>query len=134
MITPTLRATRRLIGVSTVGLLSLAACGSDDAGGSDEAFCTKLAAAAEADADMTDEESLALFKSLAASAPGAISEDFDTMVDLFTEFRDFDAANATADQMAEFEATMTDFSQASDNIEAYATENCPDLPDSVFGS
>jgi len=131
-----------LIGLTACGSLALAACGSDgdsgggDSGGGDdvEAFCAALFESTESDLDTTDEEDLEIIRSIAASAPSEVSDAMDTMVDTFEQLLDFDFENATEDQVAEFEALLPSFEEATAEVESYARDNCPDLPDDFFST
>lgn len=133
------RPTRMLIGLAACGSLALVACGSDDdsnsgGGSGDEAFCAALAESAESDLDTTEEEDLEMLRSIAASAPGEISDDMDTLVDVFEQLQGFDFENATEDQVAEFEELLPTFEEATATVESYARDNCPDLPDDFFST
>jgi hypothetical protein len=139
------RPTRILIALTACGSLALAACGSDgggddsdggDSGGGDnaEAFCAALFESTESDLDTTDEEDLEMLRSIAASAPSEVSDAMDTMVDAFEQLLDLDFENATEEQLAEFEALLPSFEEATAEVESYARDNCPDLPDDFFST
>jgi hypothetical protein len=131
------RPTRILIGLTACGSLALAACGSDGdsgGGGDVEAFCAALAETAESDLDTTEEEDLAQVRAIADSAPSEISDAMDTLVDAFEQLQAFDFENATEDQMAEFEELLPAFEEATTDVERYARDNCPDLPDDFFST
>lgn len=128
----TSRLGRLLGGVSILGVLMLAACGSDGGGGSTEAFCTEISALTESPDGGTDEENLAALQAVADAAPGEISGDVDTLVEVFGQLQAVDLEAATDDEIAEFENLVADLDEASVNIETYAEENCPDLPAGIF--
>jgi len=129
------RPAHLLTALSVGAVLALAACGSDDGGGggSTEAFCNEIVALAESSDDMTDEQNVAALQSLADATPGEISGDMDILVEVFEELQALDLETATDEEMADFEAMVADLDEASANVEAYAEENCPDLPADIFG-
>lgn len=140
------RATRPhkiLIGLAACGAIGLAACGSDgdgDSGGdggggggaSTEAFCDELNALAEAGPDTTEEEDFAALQAIAVTAPDEISGAMGELVDIFEQFQALDPENASEDELAGFEDLLSDLEQASADVEAFATENCPGLPADFF--
>lgn len=134
------RPTRIFISLAACGSLALAACGSDGdsdsgGGGNDvEAFCAALGESAESDLDTTEEEDLEMLRSIAASAPGEVSDAMDTLVDAFEQLQAFDFENATEDEVAEFEELLPTFEGAVASVESYARDNCPDLPDDFFST
>jgi hypothetical protein len=136
------RPTRILIALTACGSLALAACGSDsdsdsggDSGGGDvEAFCAALAESAEADLDTTEEEDLAQLQAIADSAPSEVSDAMGTLVDIFEQLQAIDFETATEDELAEFEELLPTFEQATADVEDYARDNCPDLPDDFFST
>lgn len=136
------RPTRVLIGLAACGALALAACGSDgdsDSGGASggndvEAFCAALFETTEADLDTTEEEDLEILRSIAAAAPGEVSDAMDTLVDTFEQLLGFDFENASEEEMAEFEQLLPTFEEATATVESYASDNCPDLPEDFFST
>jgi hypothetical protein len=124
---------RRVGVVLAVGALSLAACGDDDTSGGDdaEAFCTALADLADAP-DGGDEANLALLREVGETAPSDISDEWDALVEGFETLQNLDAA--TEDDIADFEEVLADFDAANVAVEAYAIENCPDLPPEFFST
>ncbi len=129
----TTRSIRFTTVLATVGALTLGACGSDgDSGGSSEAFCDSLLAINEASDDISDDDGLALLRTAADDAPSEISQQMEEFVDLFEELLSFDQENATEEQITEFTERAENFDETSADIEAFATENCPNLPDDFF--
>jgi len=133
------RPTRILIGLTACGSLAFAACGSDgdsgSGGGDDvEAFCAALADSAESDPDTTEAEDLEQLRSIANAAPGEVSDAMDTLVDIFDQLQSIDLETATEDQLAEFEELLPTFEEATAEVESYARDNCPDLPDDFFST
>jgi hypothetical protein len=138
------RSTRILIALTACGSLALAACGSDgdgDSGGGSggggddvEAFCAALAESAESDLDTTEEEDLEQLQAIADSAPGEVSDAMDTLVDIFEQLQAIDFETATEDELAEFEELLPTFEEATAEVESYARDNCPDLPDDFFST
>jgi hypothetical protein len=135
------RSTRILIALTACGSLALAACGSDgdsggDSGGGDdvEAFCAALAESAESDLDTTEEEDLEQLQAIADAAPGEVSDAMDTLVDIFEQLQSIDFETATEDELAEFEELLPTFEEATAEVEDYARDNCPDLPDDFFST
>ncbi len=129
------RATRLALAASTT--LALAACGSDDGGGgggSTEAFCDEIEALAATGDDMSDAENLAALQSVADAAPGEIADDMDELVEALERLQSFDPEAASEEEMADFLDLAADLDEPSARIEEFAMENCPDLPDDVFGS
>lgn len=137
------RATRPhtvLIGLAVCGALGLAACGSDSDSGdggdggaaSTEAFCDEMNALAESGSETTEEEDFAALQAVAASAPDEISGAMSELVDIFGQFLALDPENASEDELAGFEDLLADLEQASAEVEAFATENCPGLPADFF--
>ncbi len=123
----------RLSAVLAVAALSLAACADDDASGGDdaEAFCTALAELADAP-DGSDEENLALLREVGETAPSEIGDEWDALVDGFETLQNLDAA--TEEDIADFEEVLADFDAANVAVEAYAIENCPNLPPEFFST
>ena len=123
----------RISAVLAVAALSLAACGDDDdaSGGDADAFCTTLAELADAP-DGGDEENLALLREVGESAPSEISDEWDALVTGFETLQNLDTA--TEDDIADFEVALAEFDEANVAIEAYALENCPDLPPEFFST
>jgi hypothetical protein len=135
------RSTRILIALTACGSLALAACGSDgdsdsSGGGGDdvEAFCAALAESAESDLDTTEEEDLAQLQAIADAAPDEVSGPMDTLIDIFEQLQAIDFETATEDELAEFEELLPTFEEATAEVEDYARDNCPDLPDDFFST
>jgi hypothetical protein len=135
------RSTRILIALTACGSLALAACGSDgdgdsgSGGGDDvEAFCAALAESVESDVETTAEEDLEQLQAIADSAPGEVSDAMDTVVDIFEQLQGIDFETATEDELAEFEELLPTFEEATAEVEDYARDNCPDLPDDFFST
>jgi hypothetical protein len=132
----TSRPIRLAIVLSAGTALSLAGCGSDSGGGggSTDAFCEEVTALAASDADTTEEQDLAALQAVAASAPGEISDEMNQLVEAFEELQAFDAEAASDDEMADFLALAASIEEVGTAVEAFATENCPDLPAEVFST
>jgi hypothetical protein len=130
------RPPRILIGLASCVALALAACGSDgDSGGDDvEAFCDALAETTESDPDTTAAGDLEQLQAIADAAPSEVSDAMDTLVDIFEQLDAVDFENATEDELAEFEALLPTFEDATAEVESYARDNCPDLPDDFFST
>ena len=131
----TSRPIRLAIVLSAGTALSLAGCGSDSGGGgSTDAFCEEVTAIAASDADTTEEQDLAALQAIAASAPSEISDEMNQLVEAFEELQAFDAEAASDDEMADFLALAASIEEVGTAVEAFATENCPDLPAEVFST
>jgi hypothetical protein len=133
------RSSRILVALAACGSLALTACGSDgdgDSGGGDdvEAFCAALAESVESDVETTAEEDLEQLQAIADSAPGEVSDAMDTVVDIFEQLQGIDFETATEDELAEFEELLPTFEEATADVEDYARDNCPDLPDDFFST
>jgi len=120
------------IGLTTCATLALAACGGDSGGDSTEAFCDDLLAINEASDGMSDEDSVALFQAAADSAPNEISSEMGQFVDLLEQLLAFDEETATDEELTELADSAADLDESSTKIDAFATENCPDLPADFF--
>ena len=129
---------RLAIGLTTCATLALAACGGDsvgDSGGrSTEAFCDDLLALTSDGASdgVSDEDSVALFQAAADSAPNEISSEMGQYVDLLERLLTFDEETATEEEMTSLADSIADLDQSGTKIEAFAAENCPDLPADLF--
>ena len=121
---------RLTIGLTTCATLALAACGGDSGGGSTEAFCDDLLAIASD--DISDEDSVALFQAAADSAPSEISSEMGQFVDLLERLLAFDEETATDEEMTALADSAADLDESGTKIEAFAAENCPDLPADFF--
>jgi len=125
---------RLAIGLTTCATLALAACGGDSGGdsGGTEAFCDDLLAINEASDGMSDEDSVALFQAAADSAPNEISSEMGQFVDLLEQLLAFDEETATDAEMTSLADSAAALDASSTKIDAFATENCPDLPADFF--
>ena len=125
---------RLAIGLTTCATLALAACGGDSGGdsggGSTEAFCDDLLAITSD--DFSDEDSVALFQAAADSAPSEISSEMGQYVDLLERLLTFDEETATDEEMTSLADSIADLDESGTKIEAFAAENCPDLPADLF--
>ena len=125
---------RLAIGLTTCATLALAACGGDSGGdsggGNTEAFCDDLLAIASD--GMSDEDSVALFQAAADSAPNEISSEMGQFVDLLEQLLAFDEETATDAEMTSLADSAAALDASSTKIDAFATENCPDLPADFF--
>jgi len=115
------------------GALSLTACGGDsDSSASTEAFCDDLLAINQASEDISDEDALDLIQGAEDSAPSEISEEMSVFVSWLEQGLTFDAATASEEDLAGFDDMATDFEKSLAEIEAFAKENCTNLPDDFF--
>jgi hypothetical protein len=132
------RSIRRAAGLIAATALVMAACGSDSdggAGGGDtEAFCEEIQVLAESSDDTSEAESLAALRSVADAAPGEISSEMNQLVAGFEQLLSFDPEAASDEEMTDFLAMADGLDEASTAVEAYALENCPDLPADVFAT
>jgi hypothetical protein len=112
--------------------VALTACSGDDGGGNTEAFCEELEQLAASTDDTTDAEDLAILQAIADVAPSEVSGAMDELVNVFEQLQSFDPESATDDEMADFLALADGVDQAGAELEAFATENCPDLPADIF--
>jgi hypothetical protein len=132
------RTAARFAALIGAGVLVLAACGSDDGGSSGEgggrsaeAFCAQLADSAT-DSTATDEEVLANLQAAADAAPSEIADEMNTLVDVFGELQEMDLAEATDEGMAAFQDLLPRLEASAAELETWAVENCPDLPEDFF--
>jgi hypothetical protein len=135
MYSRTPRPTRLVLALAAGGALVLGACGSDGdggGGGSTEAFCEQITQLAESSDDTTDEQNLAALQGVADAAPSEISDEMDELVSAFEELQSFDPEAASEEQLAEFLEIANGLDEASSTIEAFALENCPDIPTDLF--
>lgn len=101
-----------------------AAAESDSPGGGD--FCAALA---DYTADVNDDPiaDVAELEQLADVAPSEIADDMQSLAELSAQIYDFDEMTASEEEIAEFEAVLAEFEPVSARLDAWTTENCPDL-------
>lgn len=128
------RTTRLVVALAAGGALALSACGSDSGGGggSTDAFCERITQLAESSDDTTDEENLAALQGVADAAPSEIADEMDQLVSGFEQLQSIDPEAASEEELAEFLAIANGLDEASSTIEAFALENCPDIPADLF--
>lgn len=126
---------RRVLAALSVGLLAVAACGSDDEGSggdvsdgaSTEEFCTQLGVLAADDGSNVTTG----VQDLAASAPGDVADDMSAFADLFAEMSAL-SGDTSEDAQAALADKMAEFAELSARLDTWSNENCPDLPQDVF--
>ena len=127
------------VGVTAAGMLTLAACGSEEGGGgsgsgSTDAFCEEFTTFANFGDESTDERDLDALKATADAAPDEISDEMDQLVEAFERLRSFNPEAASEEELAEFLAIAEGLEEASATVEEFTMENCPDLPADFFGT
>lgn len=125
----------RLSAVLAVVAVTISACGDDDGSENTDAtqFCAGLADLADTP-DGGDEANVAVLREIGATAPSEISDEWDALVDGFEALQTADLESATEDDLADFEETLADFEAANVAVEAFALENCPELPPQFFAT
>lgn len=135
---------RKLITALALGslLTMTAGCTDSDGGGSDEAFCAQLADTpalstvierftntSPGDLEQRLDEAAGAYADLRSSAPGAIDDEVDTLVDLVDAVIGAVRANpddpvAAADQVRSVMADHPDAESASEAVTTYASTTC----------
>jgi len=124
---------RTIVAGALLGSLVLAACGGDDddsASGSTEEFCSLVAT--ELPDDATDADVLANIEEIAAAAPSEISDEVNEVATAFGTLQAIDLETADEETLAEFEILLARLDELGPDLEAWATENCPDVPPGFF--
>jgi len=123
---------RTIVAGALLGSLVLAACGGDDdsASGSTEEFCSLVAT--ELPDDATDADVLANIEAIAAAAPSEISDEVNEVATAFGTLQAIDLETADEETLAEFEILLARLDELGPDLEAWATENCPDVPPGFF--
>jgi hypothetical protein len=108
-----------------------AATADDDAGevsaepaGSDD-FCAALAAYS-IDASDDPLADAAELEQLASIAPPEIADDMQSIAELTSQIMDFDEMTASEEDVAEFEALISEFDPAAARLGDWAVANCPE--------
>jgi hypothetical protein len=136
----TTRPIRLAIALATGGALALTACGDDDSsgggggggGGSVDAFCAELESFSASTND-DDDTFVADFKKVADAAPSEISAAMNRMLEAFERLDSLPDEPESEEQMAEMMELLEAIEEPANAVEEFAVENCPDLPDSIFG-
>jgi hypothetical protein len=131
----TARPFRLAVVLAAGAALALTACGDDDGGGggSTEAFCDELESFAAGTGDPEDPTFIADFRALADTAPSDISTEMDQMLEVFEAIEELPDEPASEEEMTEMLELAESIEEPIAAVEEFATENCPDLPASVFG-
>jgi len=123
---------RLVVCIAAGGALTFAACGGGDGGGDTEAFCEEIVRVSESGTDTTAAEDLAALQALADVAPSEISDQMDELVSVFEQVQSFDAEAASEEEMLDFMELAGSIEETGVEVEEFALENCPDLPDDIF--
>lgn len=110
--------------------------GGGEAGGSSEEFCTALEEADSQAGVGTDvDATVAVFEGIDEAAPAEISEATGALLDFFARGAEIAELpeEERADAALEFAELEQDFTEATEQIETYARENCDNLGDDFFG-
>ncbi len=129
-------AKRSLIALCTTGLLLFTACGDDNSSGSAEEFCSVLVETQDIEFEGADDagEVVSDLQRLVDAAPSEIKDDVKLVVDAFTALSEIDPLEASPEEVAELDEQFAGTEAAGDRIEAWALENCENLPEDVFQS
>ena len=133
------RPIRLAVGLTAAGMLTLAACGSEDGGGgsgsgSTDAFCEEFTTFADFGDENTDERDLDALKATADAAPDEISDEMAQLVEAFERLRSYHPEAASEEEVAELLAIAEGLEEVSATVQEFTMENCPDLPAGVFGT